>query len=367
MGYASNGGRDVTSDHPGVAARRVRRGPDAWVLAVSGELSQRSAGLVSGAVSAALANSGRVLVDVSGLRVTWPPAVQLFGSILADAGGWPGARLVLFGADAALGRLLAALRVSATVPVAPDEITARQLLDRRPRVLARHLDLEQPRAALRRAHAFVRAACADWRLDEIHDDALIVASELVANAVLHAGPGCRLTLRYDAFGLTIAVRDRRPDRLPQAPPDGPQAPPNLSGLFLVAALSEEWGVIPRQDDKTVWAFLPVGDSTTYARAIRKAVRDAVRAVLARGGNTAAAAAAVRQITVRLTEQHGDAAVSDLVDALALELADANTTIALINEAYAEVGDEHVGLDRWFDDAARGFDDPQGSESGMHGP
>jgi len=319
------------SDHPGVAVRRVRRGPDAWVLAVSGELSQRSAGQVSGAVSAALANSGRVLVDVSGLRVTWPPAVGLFGSILAGMGGWPGVRLVLFGADAALARSLAAQTVSATVPVAPDETTARQLLDRRPRVLARHLDLEQPRSATRRARTFVQAACADWQLDQILDDlcddATIVACELVDNAVLHAGPGYRLTLRYDVFGLTIAVRDRRPDRLPQALPDGPGGPSHLSGLFLVAAISREWGVIPGQDEKTVWALLPAADSsTTYARAIRTAIRDAVRAVLANGGNTAAAATAVRQITARLTEQHGPVAVRDLVDALARELANANSDL-----------------------------------------
>jgi hypothetical protein len=31
---------------------------------------------------------------------------------------------------------------------------------------------------------------------------------------------------------------------------------------------------------------PVGDSPTYSRAIRKAVQDGVRAVLAHGGNTA---------------------------------------------------------------------------------
>ena len=331
MGYASNGGREVTSDHPGVAVRRVRRGPDAWVLAVSGELSQRSAGQVSGAVSAALANSGRVLVDVSGVRVTWPPAVGLFGSVLAGMGGWPGVRLVLFGADAALARTLAAQGVSATVPVAPDQTTARQLLDRHPRVLARHLDLEQPGSATRRARTFVQAACADWQLDEIRDDlrddATIVACELVDNAVRHAGPGYRLTLRYDVFGLTIAVRDRRPDRLPQALPDGPGGPSHLSGLFLVAALSREWGVMPGQDEKTVWALLPAADSsTTYARAIRTAIRDAVRAVLANGGNTAAAAAAVRQITTRLTEQHGAAAVRDLVDALARELANANSDV-----------------------------------------
>jgi anti-sigma regulatory factor (Ser/Thr protein kinase) len=299
-------------------------------------------------VTAALENSGRVLVDVSGLRVTSPPAVGLFGSILAGMGGWPGMRLVLFGADAKLARSLAALRVSATVPVAPDETTARQLLDRRPRVLARHLDLGQPRSATRRASSFVRAACADWQLDDIRDDirddATIVACELVDNAVLHAGPGYRLTLRYDAFGLTIAVRDRRPDRLPQPLPDGRGPPQQLSGLFLVAALSREWGVIPSQDDKTVWALLPGGDSTTHPRAVRMAVRDGVRAVLAHRGNTAAAAAAVRQITVRLTEQHGAAAVRDLVDALAGELADANSAVASINAADGDEGDGHNGLD-----------------------
>jgi hypothetical protein len=296
------------------------------VLAVSGELSQRSAGQVSGAVSAALANSGRVLVDVSGLRVTRPPAVGLFGSILSGMGGWPGVRLVLFGADAALARSLAAQGVSATVPVAPDETTARQLLDRRPRVLARHFELEQPRSATRRARTFVQAACADWQLDDIRDDATIVACELVDNAVRHAGSGYRLTLRYDVFGLTIAVRDRRPDRLPQALPDGPGGSSHLSGPFLVGALSRKWGVMPGQDEKTVWALLPAADSTTYARAIRTAIRDAVRAVLANGGNTAAAATAVRQITARLTEQHGAAAVRDLVDALARELADANSDV-----------------------------------------
>ena len=190
----------MSSDHPGFTVRRVRRGPDVWVLAVSGELSLRSAGVVSGAVSKALADSGRVLADVSGLRLTWPPAVQLFPSVLAGVGGWPGMRLVLFGADPALTRSLAALRVSETVPVAPDEITAHRLLQRRPRTVARHLDLEQPRLSTRRARTFVRAACADWQLDDIRDDALVVVTELVGNAVLHAGPACRLALRYARSG-----------------------------------------------------------------------------------------------------------------------------------------------------------------------
>ena len=167
--------------------RPVRRGPDVSVLAVSGELSLRSAGLVTGAVSKALADGGRVLVDVSGLRLTWPPAVQLFPSVLADVGGWPGARLVLFGADETLARSLGALRVSRAVPLAPDETTAHRLLEHRPPTVARHTDLERMQSSLGRARHFVRAACTDWQLETLRDDAVIVANELLENAVLHAG------------------------------------------------------------------------------------------------------------------------------------------------------------------------------------
>jgi hypothetical protein len=48
-------------------------------------------------LSKALADPGRVLVDVSGLRVSSSAAVQVFPSVLAGAGGWPAARLGLFG------------------------------------------------------------------------------------------------------------------------------------------------------------------------------------------------------------------------------------------------------------------------------
>jgi hypothetical protein len=137
---ASNGGREVANDHVGIAVRRARRGARWVVVGGVGRIvtAVRRAG--RRAVSAALVNSGRgrALVDVSGQRVTWP-----------------GSRLVQFGADAALARSLATQRVSETVPVAPDETAARQLLDRRPRVLVRHLDLEQPRSARLRAGSFV--------------------------------------------------------------------------------------------------------------------------------------------------------------------------------------------------------------------
>ena len=46
-----------------------------------------------------LADHGRLLIDLSRIRLEWEPAVQVFPSVLAHAGGWPAAGLVLFGAD----------------------------------------------------------------------------------------------------------------------------------------------------------------------------------------------------------------------------------------------------------------------------
>jgi len=192
----------MSSAGPGLVVEVVRRAPDQCVLAVSGELSVPSPGLLTRSLSKALADPGRVLVDVSRLRLGSAAAVQVFASALAGAGGWPATRLVLFGAGAELARTLTALRVTSTVPLAADETGAWLLLDRRPPVLARHLDLDRDSFSLRRARMFVRFACADWQLDPIRDDAVAVASELVTNAVQHVGPACRLTLRYRADALT---------------------------------------------------------------------------------------------------------------------------------------------------------------------
>jgi hypothetical protein len=151
---------------------------------------------------------------VPGLRLTWTPAVQVFPSAVSAMGGWPWARLVLFGADAGLAETLRAQHVSATVPPAPDQTTARQLLQRRPPSIARHLDLDQELSSPRRARFFVATACRDWRLDSICGDAVLVASELVDNAVVHARTACRLAVQQPTGGALpearrVTIRFRR--------------------------------------------------------------------------------------------------------------------------------------------------------------
>ena len=86
----------------------VRRDVEECVLAVSGELPLPPPGRLTRSLSKALADPGRVLVDVSGVRLAAPAAMRVFPSMLAGAGGWPGARLVLFGAGADLARTFTA-------------------------------------------------------------------------------------------------------------------------------------------------------------------------------------------------------------------------------------------------------------------
>jgi len=237
---------------------------------------------------------------------------------------------VLFGANPTLARTFSALRVTSTVPLAPEEATARLLLDQRPPAVTRHLLLGRELLSARRARLFVEGACTDWQLEVIRDDAMVVVSELVANAVVHAGTDCRVMLRYGARGLTIAVFDHAPDlALPLRPVTESQ---RGHGLFMVAALSLQWGVRPGRDEKCVWAFLPAAASAAYSRTVRTAASDAVRAILAHGVDSPDAAPAVRHLVARLAEHHGSQFVQDVAEELVVELAEA----AMATE------DEHEG-------------------------
>jgi hypothetical protein len=253
---------DARSMRAPLVAEVVGRKVDSCVLAMSGELSRRSVASATGIVSKALNEEGRVVVDLSDLRTTARPAAQVFPSALTAVGGWPAARLVLFGADPELATSLTMLREMDTVPLAADEPGARQLLQHRPPAVARHLDVDDAPFAARRARLFVEATCQDWRLDAAAcDDAVLVASELVGNAIAHARTACRLNVRLDALGLTIAVRDYDYRGLLN-PLACTSAGRRGQGLFLVASVSRAWGATPTENGKRVWALLPV---TTAAR------------------------------------------------------------------------------------------------------
>jgi anti-sigma regulatory factor (Ser/Thr protein kinase) len=239
----------------GDVVTEVTHEPGHDVLRLAGPLSLATAPVVRATIGKLLAERGRVVVDLSALRLEWQPAVELFPAALAAAGGWPVARLVLAGARAKLTMALRAARVPSTVPLVTDLAAALARLDDRPLRVTRHRDLPPHPAAPGSARAFVREACTDWDLLDLVPSAALVVTELVSNAVEHARTRCRVTVNHDGRGLHLGVRDFYPS--------GPLRPAPVDvtalrgrGLHIVIATAANWGVTAHSDGKTVWATVP---------------------------------------------------------------------------------------------------------------
>ncbi|MGP3976860.1 SpoIIE family protein phosphatase [Streptomyces sp. 8N114] len=99
------------------------------------------------------------------------------------------------------------------------------------------------------ARGFTRAALARWHVrGDAADDMVLLVSELVTNAVVHAGTSVGLECRYAAGVVYAEVADRHPARRVAAPGEEGHG----LGLRLVGALAKEWGISYRRDRKAVW-------------------------------------------------------------------------------------------------------------------
>ncbi|EGX61234.1 regulatory protein [Streptomyces zinciresistens K42] len=120
------------------------------------------------------------------------------------------------------------------------------------------------------ARSFVRDTLQGWGFADIVDDAVVLTSELVTNAVVHAGTSADvLCLRGDE-GVRIEVADRYPER--EIPLQG--SPVNMGspdreggrGLQLCAALAGRWGVEYTPTHKQVWFHLALPERPVGTRA-----------------------------------------------------------------------------------------------------
>ncbi|WP_246576511.1 SpoIIE family protein phosphatase [Actinospica durhamensis] len=134
------------------------------------------------------------------------------------------------------------------------------------------------------ARRFVRETLAEWDktgglgVESVLDDILLLTSELVTNAVVHAGTSAVVTceLRPGPDGEPAAVRievaDRHPGKALPAPrpPSSRDAAPEFDqehpipdspehgwGLYLTAHLADAWGVQYSRTRKQVWFDLPL--------------------------------------------------------------------------------------------------------------
>ncbi|WP_245703211.1 ATP-binding protein [Streptomyces lushanensis] len=109
----------------------------------------------------------------------------------------------------------------------------------------------------------LRKALADWGLSVLEDSAVLILSELLSNASLHARVTPEQPIETSYFrssgGLRIEVHDGSPERPKPRTPD-PEAPDGR-GLLLVEALADEWGVADRAGPgKIIWASLSLQEA-----------------------------------------------------------------------------------------------------------
>jgi anti-sigma regulatory factor (Ser/Thr protein kinase) len=106
------------------------------------------------------------------------------------------------------------------------------------------------------ARFYTRTALTYHELGDFSEDAEMVTSELVTNAVKHSGAlkfGLEITHMADSGAVAIIVTD--PSPRPPVKRDPSEATEQGRGLNIVEALSVSWGWRPQHPGKAVYAIL----------------------------------------------------------------------------------------------------------------
>lgn len=161
----------------------------------------------------------------------------------------------------------------------------------------------EPHSALA-ARVFLAECFQAWDLMPLFDDAALALTELVTNAVLHAGTPLVVSVSCAESAVELAVFDGNPvlpsvrphrhdlgrdlaqvltaeaalagavdDRDPRLHVGPAGSVAGGRGLLLVDALAAEWGISPLSDGKAVWVRSPIPRALAYADDCRCADSD----------------------------------------------------------------------------------------------
>ncbi|NIH81994.1 ATP-binding protein [Amycolatopsis viridis] len=241
----------------GEVSIRPRQAGGCTIAGLTGRLDGRSYGeLRDGLIRLTLDQPRALIAEVDGLEITSEPALTVFSAVRTRTNSWPGVPVLLVARDRERRAMITASAVHRFVPLHSCVEAAVGAVAEPPSRRRRSTGFPPVAASSHAARRFTRETCRGWNIGHRQEDALGVATELVENAVTHAGSPLELRLELRDGRLTIAVRDEdpRPAVLRQQPGGA------LSGygLQVIAALSDTWGCAPAPGGKIVWAVLRVG-------------------------------------------------------------------------------------------------------------
>lgn len=103
---------------------------------------------------------------------------------------------------------------------------------------------------MRDARRMIRAALAEAGREDLVETAELLVSEIVTNALVHAGTAIDVAFTFADGGLRVEVSDGSP-HAPRMRGYGPSAGTGR-GLMLLEEMVDDWGVVPAEEGKTVW-------------------------------------------------------------------------------------------------------------------
>lgn len=243
----------------------VRAIGEATVVSPSGVLDVASAPQLRTLLLKQLADQpAAVIVLLQDLVLARAYSLSVFTSVARQTTDWSGIPLILVvgrGHDRQLQ--LHSEVVARFIPVFRDLASALASINRPPARQLTRLRLAAQPSSAGVARRYVAATCELWRCEEVVEDAVAIVSELVANAVGHAGTDAVLRLELRRQLLTVAVSDGDPTLPVLRPHDDVSI--SGRGLGIVSALSTAWGCHPTSTGgKVVWSTLRVPGPDTRA-------------------------------------------------------------------------------------------------------
>jgi len=211
------------------------------VLTLAGTLDDRSSLRAGLALRDCLAaQPAAVVVDVHRLGVVGDRPIAWLHRICEEARTWPGAPVYFVDPDRvtsplpgpSFDRYDAAMTVANGQPIPPSHT----------------MTLAPVATSCAAVRAAVRRCCADWRIPRFGQTGEIIASEMVANAIVHARTDLTVAIRA-VNGLQISVTDSDPRMVPE------ESILHGAGMEIVNGLADRWGCLPTSAGKVVWACI----------------------------------------------------------------------------------------------------------------
>ena len=199
-----------------------------------------------------------IVVDLGDCAIESPAALSVIPAVAQSHAAQPSVAMLLCGmggptdsAPAVLGALPVHASLADALAAAEDARRGQQRV---------HLHIARSPSGAGEAREAIGNACDLWGLSDLRHRATLIVSELVTNAIRHAGTDVEVDAALRALYLHLRVMDSDPTPpVMVAPADASTLAENGRGLSVVAHYSTGWGysVDSLGAGKVVWATLRI--------------------------------------------------------------------------------------------------------------